>query len=43
MLSGRHGLFNTYEAFAHIVDSMVGQYAKWLESTDIDWRAPVST
>lgn len=43
VLSGRHGLFNTYEAFAHIVDSMVGQYAKWLESsTDIDWRAPVS-
>lgn len=43
VLSGRHGVFNTYEAFAHIVDSMVGQYAKWLESsTDIDWRAPVS-
>jgi xylulose-5-phosphate/fructose-6-phosphate phosphoketolase len=43
VLTGRHGVFNTYEAFAHIVDSMVGQYAKWLESsTDIDWRAPVS-
>ncbi|RUQ05522.1 phosphoketolase [Curtobacterium sp. HSID17257] len=43
VLSGRHGLLNTYEAFAHIIDSMVGQYAKWLESsTDIDWRAPVS-
>ncbi|PZF12073.1 phosphoketolase [Curtobacterium sp. MCPF17_011] len=43
VLSGRHGVFNTYEAFAHIIDSMVGQYAKWLEAaTDIDWRAPVS-
>lgn len=43
VLSGRHGVLNTYEAFAHIIDSMVGQYAKWLESsTDIDWRAPVS-
>ncbi|WP_420369594.1 phosphoketolase [Curtobacterium sp. L1-20] len=43
VLSGRHGIINTYEAFAHIIDSMVGQYAKWLESsTDIDWRAPVS-
>jgi xylulose-5-phosphate/fructose-6-phosphate phosphoketolase len=43
VLSGRHGLLNTYEAFAHIIDSMVGQYAKWLESsTDIEWRAPVS-
>lgn len=43
VLSGRHGMLNTYEAFAHIIDSMVGQYAKWLESsTDIDWRAPVS-
>ena len=40
VLSGRHGLINTYEAFAHIIDSMVGQHAKWLESsTDIDWRA----
>ncbi|MBT1630815.1 MULTISPECIES: phosphoketolase family protein [Curtobacterium] len=43
VLSGRHGMLNTYEAFAHIIDSMVGQYAKWLESsTDIDWRVPVS-
>jgi xylulose-5-phosphate/fructose-6-phosphate phosphoketolase len=43
VLSGRHGIINTYEAFAHIIDSMVGQHAKWLESsTDIDWRAPVS-
>ncbi|ROP74969.1 phosphoketolase [Curtobacterium sp. PhB115] len=43
VLSGRHGILNTYEAFAHIIDSMVGQYAKWLESsTGIDWRAPVA-
>ncbi|MFZ7088988.1 phosphoketolase family protein [Curtobacterium sp. RRHDQ10] len=43
VLSGRHGLINTYEAFAHIIDSMVGQHAKWLESSaDIDWRVPVS-
>ncbi|MBF4584122.1 phosphoketolase family protein [Curtobacterium sp. VKM Ac-2865] len=43
VLSGRHGILNTYEAFAHIIDSMVGQHAKWLESsTDIEWRAPVS-
>jgi xylulose-5-phosphate/fructose-6-phosphate phosphoketolase len=43
VLSGRHGIINTYEAFAHIIDSMVGQYAKWLEAaTEIDWRAPVS-
>ncbi|MBT2502519.1 phosphoketolase [Curtobacterium sp. ISL-83] len=43
VLSGRHGIINTYEAFAHIIDSMVGQHAKWLESaTEIDWRSPVS-
>ncbi|MGU3411917.1 phosphoketolase [Microbacterium sp. M1A1_1b] len=43
VLSGRHGILNTYEAFAHIIDSMVGQHAKWLESSQgIDWRAPVS-
>ncbi|KQO61262.1 phosphoketolase family protein [Curtobacterium sp. Leaf261] len=43
VLSGRHGIINTYEAFAHIIDSMVGQHAKWLESSvDIDWRVPVS-
>jgi xylulose-5-phosphate/fructose-6-phosphate phosphoketolase len=42
-LTGRHGLFNTYEAFAHVVDSMVNQHAKWLEKArnEIDWRAPV--
>lgn len=42
-LTGRHGLFNTYEAFAHVVDSMVNQHAKWLEKArnEIEWRAPV--
>ena len=33
LLTGRHGLFNTYEAFVHIVDSMFNQHAKWLEVT----------
>jgi len=43
VLTGRHGLLNTYEAFVHIVDSMFNQHAKWLEaSVGIDWRAPVS-
>jgi xylulose-5-phosphate/fructose-6-phosphate phosphoketolase len=41
-LTGRHGLFNCYEAFIHIVDSMFNQHAKWLETTNhIDWRRPV--
>ena len=44
LLSGRHGLFATYEAFAHVVDSMFNQYAKWLESsTRIPWRAPLAS
>jgi xylulose-5-phosphate/fructose-6-phosphate phosphoketolase len=45
VLTGRHVLFNTYEAFAHIVDSMVNQHAKWLEKakTEVSWRAPVSS
>jgi xylulose-5-phosphate/fructose-6-phosphate phosphoketolase len=42
LLTGRHGLFTTYEAFVHIVDSMFNQHAKWLESSQrIQWRAPV--
>ncbi|MGV8083575.1 MAG: phosphoketolase [Coriobacteriia bacterium] len=43
LLTGRHGLFNTYEAFAHIVDSMFNQHAKWLKvsKNEVDWRAPV--
>jgi xylulose-5-phosphate/fructose-6-phosphate phosphoketolase len=44
LLTGRHGLFTTYEAFAHIVDSMFNQHAKWLKvSRDIPWRAPVAS
>ena len=45
LLTGRHGLFNTYEAFVHIVDSMFNQHAKWLKSTslDIPWRAPIAS
>jgi len=45
LLTGRHGLFNTYEAFAHIIDSMYNQHAKWLEKSkaEISWRAPVSS
>jgi len=41
-LTGRHGLFNCYEAFIHIVDSMFNQHAKWLETTNrIPWRRPI--
>ncbi|MET0235392.1 MAG: phosphoketolase family protein [Kibdelosporangium sp.] len=44
LLTGRHGLFNCYEAFIHIVDSMVNQHAKWLKSTrTIPWRAPIAS
>jgi xylulose-5-phosphate/fructose-6-phosphate phosphoketolase len=44
VLTGRHVLFNTYEAFAHVVDSMVNQHAKWLEkSREISWRSPISS
>ncbi|HTL42648.1 MAG TPA: phosphoketolase family protein [Pseudolysinimonas sp.] len=44
LLTGRHGLFNTYEAFAHVVDSMFNQHAKWLEaSRHIPWRRPISS
>ncbi|HZW94190.1 MAG TPA: phosphoketolase family protein [Candidatus Eremiobacteraceae bacterium] len=45
LLTGRHGLLNTYEAFAHIIDSMYNQYAKWLEKAklEVDWRAPISS
>ncbi|MDP4003338.1 phosphoketolase [Methylobacterium sp. NEAU K] len=42
VLTGRHGLFATYEAFVHVVDSMVNQHAKWLKSArDLPWRRPV--
>ncbi len=44
LLTGRHGLFNCYEAFVHIVDSMVNQHAKWLTSSaHLDWRRPVAS
>ncbi len=42
LLTGRHGLFNCYEAFIHIIDSMFNQHAKWLKTTrDIPWRRPI--
>jgi xylulose-5-phosphate/fructose-6-phosphate phosphoketolase len=44
LLTGRHGLFNTYEAFVHVVDSMFNQHAKWMEATKhIPWRRPISS
>lgn len=44
LLTGRHGLFSCYEAFIHIVDSMVNQHAKWLKVTrDIPWRRSISS
>ena len=45
LLTGRHGLFHTYEAFAHVIDSMFNQYAKWLDicKNHVSWRAPVSS
>lgn len=43
VLTGRHGFFSTYEAFAHVIDSMFNQHAKWLTIAGrIPWRAPVS-
>ncbi|MBJ7597456.1 phosphoketolase family protein [Candidatus Nephthysia bennettiae] len=44
LLTGRHGLFNCYEAFVHIVDSMFNQHAKWLKTTRrIPWRRPIAS
>jgi xylulose-5-phosphate/fructose-6-phosphate phosphoketolase len=44
LLTGRHGLFNCYEAFVHIVDSMFNQYSKWLkEAQGVQWRRPVAS
>ena len=44
LLTGRHGLFNCYEAFIHIVDAMFNQHAKWLETTNhIPWRRPIAS
>ncbi|MGP3915989.1 phosphoketolase family protein [Nonomuraea sp. 10N515B] len=44
LLTGRHGLFNCYEAFIHIIDAMFNQHAKWLQaSKKIPWRRPVAS
>jgi xylulose-5-phosphate/fructose-6-phosphate phosphoketolase len=44
LLTGRHGLFASYEAFIHVIDSMFNQHAKWLEKCqDVPWRSPVSS
>jgi xylulose-5-phosphate/fructose-6-phosphate phosphoketolase len=44
LLTGRHGLFNCYEAFVHIVDSMVNQHVKWLTSCSrLPWRQPIAS
>jgi xylulose-5-phosphate/fructose-6-phosphate phosphoketolase len=44
LLTGRHGLFNCYEAFIHIVDSMFNQHAKWLKVTrNLPWRRPIAS
>jgi xylulose-5-phosphate/fructose-6-phosphate phosphoketolase len=44
LLTGRHGVFNCYEAFIHIVDSMFNQHAKWLKVTrSIAWRRPLAS
>ena len=44
LLTGRHGVFNCYEAFIHIIDSMFNQHAKWLKVTrDIPWRRPIAS
>ena len=44
LLTGRHGLFNTYEAFTHIIDSMFNQHAKWLKVTrELPWRRPIAS
>jgi len=44
LLTGRHGLFNCYEAFIHIIDSMFNQHAKWLKVTaELPWRTPIAS
>lgn len=44
ILSGRHGLLNSYEPFIHIIDSMVNQHCKWIEKcNEIEWRAKVAS
>jgi xylulose-5-phosphate/fructose-6-phosphate phosphoketolase len=44
LLTGRHGLFSCYEAFIHLVDSMLNQHAKWLKTTrSLEWRPPIAS
>ncbi|TAQ83223.1 hypothetical protein B7494_g8454 [Chlorociboria aeruginascens] len=44
ILSGRHGLLNSYEPFIHIIDSMVNQHCKWIEkSNEVEWRVKISS
>ncbi len=44
LLTGRHGLFSSYEAFIHIVDSMFNQHAKWLKvAKEVPWRRPIAS
>ncbi|MGJ7547865.1 phosphoketolase family protein [Pseudomonas alloputida] len=44
LLTGRHGLFSCYEAFIHIVDSMINQHAKWLKTAaEVPWRKPIAS
>ncbi|KAL3446154.1 XFP N-terminal domain-containing protein [Aspergillus insuetus] len=44
VLSGRHGLLNSYEPFIHIIDSMVNQHCKWIEKcAEVEWRAKVAS
>ena len=44
LLTGRHGMFNCYEAFIHIIDAMFNQHSKWLKVTrDIEWRRPIAS
>lgn len=45
VLTGRHGFFNTYESFVHVIDSMFNQHAKWLEKSkkELGWRAPIAS
>jgi len=44
LLTGRHGVFSCYEAFIHIIDSMVNQHTKWLKVTrDLEWRRPIAS
>jgi xylulose-5-phosphate/fructose-6-phosphate phosphoketolase len=44
LLTGRHGLFSSYEAFVHVIDSMFNQHAKWLEKCqEVPWRVPPSS